>query len=146
MAKNILSEGLYMRSPLKKVGFWKSYFIFGIIALKISGGKIIVGFWIGSWLHDIPDTEFDSDGKQVIVKYLCFGPLETRLWCKLRDGRYCYEHHFIEGLQGGERYINFISKSDMLKVIEDDIAFCKKYGEMEMVTLLQAEKKKINEL
>lgn len=103
-----------------------------------------MGFWVGSWLHDIPDREFASDGKQVIVKHLCFGPLETRIWYKLEDGQYCREIHFIEGLQEGERCVDSISKSEMLKVIENEIDLCKKYNETDLSILLQAEKEKIN--
>ncbi len=102
-----------------------------------------MGFFVGSWLHDIPDTEFDADGKQMIIKHLCFGPLETWLWYRLRDGRYCCEVHFIEGLQEGEQYTDFISKSEMLKIIEDEIALCKKYNEINLAVLLQTKKEKI---
>lgn len=102
-----------------------------------------MGFFVGSWLHDIPDTEFDADGKQMIIKHLCFGPLETWLWYRLRDGRYCCEVHFIEGLQEGEQYTDFISKSKMLKIIEDEIELCKKYNEIDLATLLQTKKEKI---
>ncbi len=102
-----------------------------------------MGFFVGSWLHDIPDTQFNSDGKQMIIKHLCFAPLETRLWYKLRDGRYCCETHFIEGLQEGEQYTDFISKSEMLKVIEDEIGICKKYGEINLAALLQTKKEEI---
>lgn len=102
-----------------------------------------MGFFIGSWLHDIPDTEFDADGKQMIIKHLCFGPLETWLWYRLRDGRYCCEVHFIEGLQEGEQYTDFISKSKMLKIIEDEIELCKKYNEIDLAVLLQTKKEKI---
>ena len=103
-----------------------------------------MGFWVGSWLHDIPDTEFDPNGKQVIIKHLCFGPAETRLWYKLTDGQYCREIHFIEGLREGERYIDVISKSEMLKTIETEIILCKKYRETSLAALLQVEKEKIN--
>ncbi len=102
-----------------------------------------MGFFVGSWLHDIPDTGFDADGKQMIIKHLCFGPLETWLWYRLRDGRYCCEVHFIEGLQEGEQYTDFISKSEMLKIIEDEIALCKRYNEINLAVLLQTKKEKI---
>lgn len=38
---------------------------------------IIKTFWIGPWNHIGPDEEFDSEGKRVIIRKLCFGPLET---------------------------------------------------------------------
>lgn len=103
-----------------------------------------MGFKIGTWLHDAPDVGFDASGKQAIVKHLCFGPLETQIWCKLIDGRYCREIHFIEGLQAGERYTDFIEKSEMLKVIDNEIALCEKYSEMSLAAQLQVEREKIN--
>ena len=103
-----------------------------------------MGLRIGAWWHDAPDIGFDASGKQAIVRHLCFGPLETRIWYKLIDGQYCREIHFIEGLQGGEQYIDFISKSEMLKVIEAEIILCKKHSETGLAALLQVEKEKIN--
>lgn len=102
-----------------------------------------MGFWVGSWLHDTPDTEYNASGKQAIIKHLCFGPLETKIWYKLIDGQYCCETHFAEGLQDGERFTDFISKSEMLEVMETEIALCRKHGEIDMATLLQTEKEKI---
>lgn len=107
-------------------------------------GVDVMGFKIGTWLHDAPDTGFDASGKQAIVKHLCFGPLETRIWYKLIDGRYCREIHFIEGLQEGERYTDFISKSEMLEVLDNEIALCEKYGETNLTAQLHAEREKIN--
>ena len=103
-----------------------------------------MGFKIGAWWHDAPDIGFDASGKQTIVKHLRFGPLETRIWYKLVDGQYCREIHFIEGLQEGERYIDFISKCEMLKVIEAEIILCKKHSETSLAALLQVETEKIN--
>lgn len=103
-----------------------------------------MNFIVGTWTHDAPDTEYSASGKQAIVKHLCFAPLETRIWYKLIDGQYCREIHFIEGLQAGERFTDFISKSEMLEVVESEIALCRKHGEIDMATLLQAEKKKIS--
>lgn len=101
-----------------------------------------MSFTVGTWTHDAPDTKYSASGKQVIIKHLCFGPLETRIWYKLIDGQYCREIHFIEGLQAGERFTDFISKSEMLEVVENEIALCRKYGEIDMATLLQAERKR----
>lgn len=103
-----------------------------------------MSFRVGTWTHNAPDTEYSASGKRAIVKHLCFGPLETRIWYKLIDGRYCREIHFIEGLQAGERFTDFISKSEMLEVVESEIALCKKHGVIDMENLLQAEKEKIN--
>ena len=106
-----------------------------------------MGFFVGSWLHDIPDTGFDADGKQMIIKHLCFGPLETWLWYRLRDGRYCCEVHFIEGLQEGEQYTDFISKKSLGEYFgftkEEVRALCKKYNEINLAVLLQTKKEKI---
>ena len=73
-----------------------------------------------------------------------FGPLETRIWYKLTNGQYCREIHFIEGIQAGERFTDFISKTEMLEVIESEIVLCKKHNETNLALLFQAEKEKIN--
>jgi len=104
----------------------------------------IMGFWVGDWLHNAPDTKYNANGKQSIVKHLCFGPLETRIWYKLTNGQYCREIHFIEGIQAGERFTDFISKTEMLEVIESEIVLCKKHNETNLALLFQAEKEKIN--
>ena len=103
-----------------------------------------MSFMVGTWLHDAPDVEYNASGKQAIVKHLCFGPLETHIWYKLKDGQYCYEIYFIEGLQQGEQFIDFISKPEMLEVIEAEIVLCKKYNDTSLANLLQIEKEKIN--
>lgn len=41
-------------------------------------------------------------------------------------------------------FIDFISKSEMLELIENEISLCRKYGEAGSAALLQAEKEKIN--
>mgnify|MGYP001026150063 FL=1 len=107
-------------------------------------GANIMSFMVGTWLHDAPDVEYNASGKQAIVKHLCFGPLETHIWYKLKDGQYCYEIYFIEGLQQGEQFIDFISKPEMLEVIEAEIVLCKKYNDTSLANLLQIEKEKIN--
>ena len=107
-------------------------------------GANVMGFTIGAWLHNAPDISFDANGKQAIVKHLCFGPLETKIWYKLIDGQYCREIHFIEGLQAGERYTDFIDKSEMLEVIDSEIALCQKHNETNLAALLQVEREKIN--
>lgn len=103
----------------------------------------IMGFWIGEWLHEIPDTEYDKKGRQAIVKHLCIGPLETQIWYKLENGQYCYEINFIEGLESGELYMEFLSKFQMIEVIESEIALCEKYNKTELAALFQVEKEKI---
>ncbi|MCI8373732.1 MAG: hypothetical protein HFI75_15320 [Lachnospiraceae bacterium] len=103
-----------------------------------------MGFWVGAWLHDVPDTEYNASGKRAVVKHLCFGPLETRIWYKVLNGQYCCEIHFIEGMQAEESFTDFISKAEMLEVIEAEIVLCKEYNETELAVLFQAEKEKIN--
>lgn len=104
-----------------------------------------MGFWVGAWLHDAPDAGYNASGKQAIVKHLCFGPLESRIWYKQNDGQFCCEIRFIEGLQEGERFIDFISKSEMLEVIDNEIALCQKHNETNLAVLFQAEREKIRQ-
>ncbi len=103
-----------------------------------------MGFMVGAWLHDAPDTEYNAVGKQAVVKHLCFGPLETWIWYKQIDGQYCREIHFIEGIQEGERITDFISKAEMLEVLEAEIVLCRTHGETSLAALLEMEKEKIS--
>jgi len=96
-----------------------------------------------AWVHEAPDKEDDSSGKQAIVKHICFDPLEARISYKLKGGQYCREIHFIEGLQAGELYTEYIGASEMIEMIDGEIAFCKKYGDTYSVKLLQVEREKI---
>lgn len=102
-----------------------------------------MGFQVGEWLHEVPAKEFDTAGKRNLVKRLCFGPLETQIWCELKDGSYSHEIHFIEGIQDGEVYVNSISKSEMLEVLKYEIALCQKYGKPEIVSLFRNEVERI---
>lgn len=102
-----------------------------------------MGFWVDSWLHEMPDTNFDRSGKRAIVNHKCFGPLETRIWYELKDGRYCCEVHFIEGVQAGDIFTDFISRAEMLKTIDNEIELCKKHNEIKALILFQTEKEKI---
>ena len=99
----------------------------------------MMGFWIGEWLHEGPDREFDAAGKRAVVKHLCFGSLETRIWYEFRDGQYCCEVHFIEGIQAGDVFSDRISKPEMMEVIRAEIALCQKHGERDMAAFFQAE-------
>lgn len=102
-----------------------------------------MSFSVGAWLHDIPSTEYDVNGKRAIVRHLCFGPLETRIWYETMDGRYWRELHFIEGPQAGELYADSISQSEMLDVIKSEAALCIIFGDMDMNALLCSEIERI---
>lgn len=102
-----------------------------------------MGIWSGGWLHDFPDEGYDIQGRRAIVKNLCFGPLETRIWYRLRDGRYCREIHFLEGPQEGELYSDYISKSEMLRLIEAEISLCEEENEPKLAALLREERNDI---
>jgi len=102
-----------------------------------------MNFRIGEWWHEAPNKKADATGKRAIVKHLCFGPLETRIWYELEDGQYSYEVHFIEGIQEGDIFVDFINKSKMLEVIKSEIALCQKYNKLELVALFQAEIERI---
>ena len=43
-------------------------------------------FWVGTWLHVIPDQKDSADNdKRIIIKHLCFGPVETQIWYQSKD-------------------------------------------------------------
>ena len=98
-----------------------------------------MNFKVGEWWHDLPCRESDASGRRAIVKHLCFGPLETRIWYELRNGQYQYEIHFIEGIQAGDIFTNSVSKPEMMEVIRTEIELCQTYGKPEWVSLLLAE-------
>ncbi|MCI9375859.1 MAG: hypothetical protein HFF85_05635 [Oscillibacter sp.] len=102
-----------------------------------------MGVWAGAWLHDEPDRKFDSQGNRAIVKHLCFGPAETQIWYETADGQYFCELHVIEGIQAGDRFVDFIGKSKMLEVLESEIALCETCNAPELAVLFQAEKEKL---
>lgn len=119
--------------------FWLLWCSFGP---QIGGGKIM-GFQVGAWWHEAPGKEFDAAGKRAIVKHLCFGPLETRTWYELKDGRYNYEVHFIEGMQARDIFVDLISRSEMFEVIKSEMILCQKYNLPELASLFQIEIERI---
>ncbi|MCI8808704.1 MAG: hypothetical protein HFF84_01020 [Oscillibacter sp.] len=102
-----------------------------------------MGFQVGSWLHEAPRTEHDADGRRAVVQHICFGPLETRVWYECADGRYCREIHFLEGLQAGERFTDFLSGLEMRKVLDSEIALCEQCGESGLAAAFRAEQEGI---
>ena len=73
-------------------------------------------FRIGIWEHAAPEEHYDRDGKRAIIKHLCYGPLETMIYGVTTDSTYYWEYHIIEGLEEGERFLEYISKEKMLEV------------------------------
>lgn len=93
------------------------------------------GFWDGPWYHEAPGPVYE--GKQVLVRHLRVGPLETWSWYWWADGRFSREVCFIEGPQAGEQYEEMIGQSGMLAVLDREIALCHQYGETDTAALLQ---------
>ena len=73
-------------------------------------------FRIGIWEHAAPEEHYDRDGKRAIIKHLCYGPLETMIYGVTTDSTYYWEYHIIEGLEEGERFLEYISKEKMLEI------------------------------
>lgn len=96
-------------------------------------------FQDGKWFHEAPGKQFDAAGKRAVVKHLCFGPLETRIWYELQDGSYSCEIHFIEGVQAEDVFADSVSKAEMLEVLKSELVLCQKYNKLELASLFQAE-------
>ncbi len=101
-------------------------------------------FWVKNWMHSVPGKDFDAEGKRVIVSHSCFGPLETRSWYEMRDGRYCRRICMIEGIQTGDVFTDLISRDEMRRVLEQETALCRKYGKSDMAALFQMEKDRLS--
>ena len=99
-------------------------------------------FWVGAWLHRVPQEAPWVDGRRCIIEQLCFGPLETWAYGITQDDQCFREHHIVEGIQEGEHFVDDISMEDMLKAIEAEIDLCRKYQAEELISVLQTEKRK----
>ena len=96
-------------------------------------------FWAQGWLHGAPEQTADTEGKRAVIQHFCFGPLETRIWYALRDGRYCCQHRMSEGIQAGDVFTDMVSPDEIEKLLEREIALCGKYGKSDMTALFQKE-------
>ncbi len=105
-----------------------------------------MSFQVGEWWHEAPGKQFDAAGKRVVVKHLCYGPLETQIWYELQDGSYSLEIHFIEGIRAGEAVVDCVNKLEMLEVLKSEIALCQRYNEPELAALFQVEVDRIEKL
>lgn len=100
-------------------------------------------FWVGAWLHRIPAEAPWVDGRRCLIEKLCFGPLEAWVYGITQDERCYYECHMMEGIREGERLVEDISTKDMLKAIDAEMELCRKYHAEELISVLLAEKRKI---
>ena len=100
-------------------------------------------FRVGVWEHSAPEEHYDRDGKRAIIKHLCYGPLETMIYGVTTDSTYYWEYHIIEGLEEGERFLEYISKEKMLHAIDHEISLCEQYQALAMIPLFLREKEQI---
>lgn len=88
----------------------------------------MVSYWVGSWEHILysPDEIHDEE-KIPVIGQLCFGPLES---CEygIDDGKFYFENKVLEGIDEGDCIFEIIDKEHFLKVIENEIALCKKHA------------------
>ena len=98
-------------------------------------------FWVSHWLHCPPEREF-VNGRRVILKKLCFGPVESRLWFVTEDGRCWYEESISEGIQAGDRFLEPISREALLRLLDSEIALCQRLQQLEASSLFQEEKER----
>lgn len=98
-------------------------------------------FWVAHWLHCPPEREF-VNGRRVILKKLCFGPVESRIWFVTEDGRCWYEENIQEGSRTGDHFLEPVSRKALLRLLDSEIAVCQRLQQLEACALFQAEKER----
>ena len=103
-----------------------------------------MNYFVGSWTHYIPEKNFNNN-KRILIKRLCFGPLETIIFgiekINKLQYKYFFEHNIIEGIE--EEFIfKYINKKEILENINNEISICKKLNN-EFYILFEIEKQKI---
>ena len=101
------------------------------------------GLWIGPWLHEAPEAP-GKDGRRAVMKQLCFGPAEARVWYALEDGRFCREVRFLEGLQAGERGVDFLSRAELQDALRAEAALCERRGAPALAARFRAEAERLS--
>ena len=95
-------------------------------------------FWAAHWLHCPPERQF-VNGRRVILKELCFGPVEVHVWFVLEDGSCWHEHQFQEGLQEGEQLLEPVSRDELRRRLEKEISLCRRLNQEHLIPLFQQE-------
>ena len=98
-------------------------------------------FWVAHWLHCPPEREF-VNGRRVILKKLCFGPVESRIWFVTEDGRCWYEETIQEGIRARDHFLEPVSREALLRLLDSEIAVCQRLQQLEACALFQAEKER----
>ena len=98
-------------------------------------------FWVAHWLHCPPEREF-VNGRRVILKKLCFGPVVSQVWFVTEDGRCWYEETIQEGSRTGDHFLEPVSREALLRLLDSEIAVCQRLQQLEACSLFQAEKER----
>ena len=84
-------------------------------AKKVISGELCVG----SWFYSAPQMAPDKDGRIVVIKMKCFGPLEVYEWGIDADGEFYEEYQWIENDLYDDDYEKKISKEKFMEQIEN---------------------------
>ena len=74
---------------------------------------------VGSWFYSAPQSVPDKDGRIVVIKMKCFGPLEVYEWGIDADGDFFEKYQWIENDLYDDDYDKKISKEKFVKQIEN---------------------------
>ena len=98
-------------------------------------------FWVAHWLHCPPEREF-VNGRRVILKHLCFGPAESRVWFATEEGGCWYEERTLEGVQAGEPLLEPVGREELQRLLSGEVALCRRLRQEELIPLFQEEKER----
>lgn len=86
------------------------------------------GFWVDNWQHVIFSAEeLHTEGKCPVIRWLCFGPLETLEYGVL-NGKFYFENKVLEGIDEGECIFEIIGRERFVEVIQNEIRLCEKHA------------------
>ncbi|MGN0396008.1 MAG: hypothetical protein ACI4EF_11645 [Coprococcus sp.] len=75
--------------------------------------------WLGPFLCNPPTLEADKDGNKVIIRRLCFGPLEVYEWGLNEKGEPYEKYEWCENdLYEDDNYSKVITREEFIKEID----------------------------
>lgn len=91
---------------------------------------------MGKFYYEIPNFKYDTNGNMVIIKKLCFGPIEAIIYGITQDKKFYFDWTYPEFYPSDselEQEYRFITKEEILEAIKIEISICEKEGETELV-------------
>lgn len=98
-------------------------------------------FWVASWLHCPPEERF-VNGRRTLIRHLCFGLAESRVWFVTEEGRCFYEERIMEGPQAGDVFLEPVSRENLIHLLDKEISLCRQLNREELIPLFLREKER----